>query len=170
MGDQCGPLRPQGVEELPQGGTVTTRSSPHQPAAVVINHHSQVLVVALVGDLINPDPAQPREQIDPLFRYRPTPGTRSTRQIITTRINSRTAVSSRPPPTRPPCHRMRRYARRHGAPTAPRPPSARAHGNSPAARPLRRTPGSCRNPGCATARTLTPVKPRRPQLHRPHRR
>jgi hypothetical protein len=37
---------------------------PHQPAAVVIDHDGEVLVAALVGDLIDPDSLQAGERID----------------------------------------------------------------------------------------------------------
>ena len=57
MGDLGRPLGAQGVEEAPQGGGVAAGCGPHQPATVVIDHHREVLVVTLVGDLIDADPA-----------------------------------------------------------------------------------------------------------------
>ena len=74
MGDLAAPLDAQDVEEPPQGGGVTTRRGPHQPAAVVINHHRQIPVVALIGDLIDADPAQTGEPVEALVGVGPDPG------------------------------------------------------------------------------------------------
>jgi hypothetical protein len=38
---------------------VLTRCGPHQPAGVMIDHHGQVPMPLLVGDLVDTDPAQP---------------------------------------------------------------------------------------------------------------
>jgi len=57
MGNQRTPFGAEQVEELPQRGLVPPGRGPDQPAAVVINHHREVLVVALVGDLVDPDSA-----------------------------------------------------------------------------------------------------------------
>ncbi|CKR39914.1 Uncharacterised protein [Mycobacterium tuberculosis] len=69
-----GPLSAQGIEEQAQGGLVVARGGPHQPAAVVIDDHRQVPVVALVGDLIDTDAAQVREPVNALFGVGPDPG------------------------------------------------------------------------------------------------
>ena len=47
------------------GGAVAAGTGPHQSAAVVVDHDSQVFVAALVGDLIDPDPPQAGERVDP---------------------------------------------------------------------------------------------------------
>lgn len=57
MGDLRGALSAQRIEEPPQGGGVTARRGPRQPTRVVIDHHRQVLVVALIGSLIDTGPA-----------------------------------------------------------------------------------------------------------------
>ncbi len=46
---------------------------PHQPAAVVVDHDGQVLVAALVGDLIDPDPLQAGQRVDPRGGVGPHP-------------------------------------------------------------------------------------------------
>jgi len=56
-------LWPERVEEAGQGGLVPARRGPHQPTRVVVDHHGQILVPALVGDLIGPDPSQPSEPV-----------------------------------------------------------------------------------------------------------
>jgi hypothetical protein len=56
-GDLRDPLGAKGIEKPPQGRGVAPRRCPHQPAAVVVDHHRQVLVVTLVGDLIDADAA-----------------------------------------------------------------------------------------------------------------
>jgi len=53
----------QGEEPL-EGLLVVALGSPHQPAAVVVDDDGQV-PAALVGDLVNADPAQPVERVDP---------------------------------------------------------------------------------------------------------
>ena len=74
MGDLGTALGTQRVEKPPQGGGVAARRGPHQPAAVVVDHHRQIFVVALVGDLIDADPAQTREPVDSLLGVGPHPG------------------------------------------------------------------------------------------------
>jgi hypothetical protein len=39
----------------------------------VVDDDGQVLVAALIGDLIDPDPLQAGERVDPPRRCRPTP-------------------------------------------------------------------------------------------------
>jgi hypothetical protein len=51
------------LEELVEGGLVAAHTSPDQPAAVVVDHNRQVLVAPLVGDLVDPDAAQPRQAV-----------------------------------------------------------------------------------------------------------
>ena len=63
MRDLRAPRRPQRVEELLQGGRVTSRRGPHQPTGVVVDHDQQVQVPTLVGDLVDADPPQPGEPI-----------------------------------------------------------------------------------------------------------
>ncbi len=74
MGDLGGPLGAQGIEKPAQGGGVTPWGGPHQSAAVVVDHHREVLVVALIRDLIDADPAQAAESIDPFLGVVPHPG------------------------------------------------------------------------------------------------
>ena len=52
---------PSSSKNTLQGGVVAARSGPHEPAAVMIDDHDQIAVPALVGDLVDPDPAQPVE-------------------------------------------------------------------------------------------------------------
>ncbi len=63
LGDQRAALRAEGVEERVQGGLVPAWRGPHQPAGVVVDHDRQIPVPALVGDLVDPDPAQPGEPV-----------------------------------------------------------------------------------------------------------
>jgi hypothetical protein len=74
MGDLPTSFLPEGLEEATQGRLVPTHAGPHQPAAVVVDDDGQVLVVALVGDLVDPDPPQTREQIEPAGGVGPDPG------------------------------------------------------------------------------------------------
>jgi hypothetical protein len=48
----------------PASAFVAAGGGPHQPAGVVVDHDHQVLVPALVGDLIDPDPLEPLEPVD----------------------------------------------------------------------------------------------------------
>jgi hypothetical protein len=57
MGDLRTPVGAKDIEEAPQGGGVAARRGPHQPTRVVIDHHRQVLMETLVGNLIDTDPA-----------------------------------------------------------------------------------------------------------------
>ena len=43
---------------------ITTRSGPHQPAGVMVDHDGQVSLPLAMRDLVDPDPLQPVEQID----------------------------------------------------------------------------------------------------------
>src|SRR5690606_21894356 len=56
VGDQGGAFLTEGVEEPFQGGLLPAGRGPHQPAGVVVDHDGQVLLPALVGDLVDPDP------------------------------------------------------------------------------------------------------------------
>ncbi len=73
---------PSSSKNTLQRGVVAARSRPHQPAAVMVDDHDQIAVAALVGDLVDPDPAQPvnrstvastsaltRVTIDPTVRH-----------------------------------------------------------------------------------------------------
>ena len=51
------------VEEHVEGGVVAAGAGPHQRAGVVVDDDDQVAVPALVGDLVDPDPAQPIEAV-----------------------------------------------------------------------------------------------------------
>ena len=164
-------LDAQGVEERAHGGAVTTRRGPHQPAAVVVDHHGQVLVAALVGDLIDADPAQPGEPIDAGSRCR-----RHTRAMIAPTVRQAIRINC--------AHRG--FRARHGQPghrsskarVCPAP--CRAHGT-------RRTVGPCTGQftrGASASRhdlhraqiqapppapALTPVIPGRPRSAAPQR-
>jgi hypothetical protein len=74
MGDLRTPLGSEGVEEGTQRRLVSTGAGPDQPSGVVVDHDGQVLVVALVGDLIDADPAQTSEQVDLTGGVGPDPG------------------------------------------------------------------------------------------------
>src|SRR5262245_49885879 len=54
----------QRIEEGAHGRAFAAGMSPHQPAGVVVDHDGQVLVVAFVGDLIDPDPPQAGQRVD----------------------------------------------------------------------------------------------------------
>ena len=70
VGEQRRAFGAELVEEHVQRGVVAARAGPHQPAGVVIDDHDQIAVPALVGDLVDPDPAQPVEAIDGRRRCR----------------------------------------------------------------------------------------------------
>lgn len=57
------PLLSEGVEERAQGGLVPAHGCPYQPARDMVHHDDQILVAALVGDLVNADPAQVGEEV-----------------------------------------------------------------------------------------------------------
>jgi hypothetical protein len=65
VGDLCGPVRSEQVEEALQGRLVTASCGPYESARVVVNHDSQVSVSPLIGDLVDPDPSQARQAIHP---------------------------------------------------------------------------------------------------------
>jgi len=52
------------VEEAVQRGLVVAGRGPDQPAGVVVDHHRQVAVPLAVGDLVDPDAAQPLQAVD----------------------------------------------------------------------------------------------------------
>jgi hypothetical protein len=62
------------VEKPAQRVRVAARGGPHQPPLIVIDHHGQVVVVFLVADLIDPDPAQPGQPVGPGGGVRSDPG------------------------------------------------------------------------------------------------
>ena len=72
--DQRAALETELVEEPPQRVGVASGRGPHQPPSVMIDHHGQVVVMALVADLIDPDPAQSRELVNPGGRIGGDPG------------------------------------------------------------------------------------------------
>ena len=63
VGDQGGALLTEGVEEPLQGGLPPAGCGPHQPPGVVVDHHGQVTLPALVGDLVDPNPPQVGEPV-----------------------------------------------------------------------------------------------------------
>lgn len=63
QGDRSATVIAETVEELPQGLLVASRVRPQQHAGVVVDDHGQVAVAPLVGDLVDPDPAQAREPV-----------------------------------------------------------------------------------------------------------
>ncbi len=63
MGDLAGSLRAECVEERGQGGFVLAGSCPDEPTTVVVNNDAQILVAALVADLINTDPPEVGERV-----------------------------------------------------------------------------------------------------------
>ena len=62
------------VEEAAQRRRVVAGRGPHQPAGVVVDHHRQVPVAPLVGDLVDPDPAQPLQPVAGLLGIGRHPG------------------------------------------------------------------------------------------------
>ncbi len=52
------------VKEREHGPAVAARGGPHQPAAVMADHDSEVSLSLAMADLIDPDPPQAVEQID----------------------------------------------------------------------------------------------------------
>jgi len=63
QGDLRATLGTQAVEELLQRLPIPAGVGPQQDTGVVVNDHSEVLVAALVTDLVDPDPAQVREPV-----------------------------------------------------------------------------------------------------------
>lgn len=77
MGDLCAPALARSFErdeELLDSGAVAPRAGPHQPASVVIDDHRQVLVVALVRDLVDADPSKACEDVGPFGCVGPNAG------------------------------------------------------------------------------------------------
>jgi len=72
--DQLASRGAEQVKEPAQRRPVVAWRGPDQPAAVVINHDSQIPVPALVGDLIDPDPHKPVQAITKRFNVSPDPG------------------------------------------------------------------------------------------------
>jgi hypothetical protein len=65
VGELAGAIVAEGVEEALQGLLVTAGRGPHQPASVVIDHHREVAMALLVGDLVHADPTQPSKPVHP---------------------------------------------------------------------------------------------------------
>ncbi len=63
VGDAGGPFGAEGVEERLHRRLATARRRPDQPAGVVVDHHGQVAVPLAVGDLVDPDPSHPLQQV-----------------------------------------------------------------------------------------------------------
>jgi hypothetical protein len=74
VGDRRAAFRAERVEESLQGGHVLARCGPHQSPGVVIDDHHQEQLPTPVGDLIDPDPAQPLEPVDQRVDVGPDPG------------------------------------------------------------------------------------------------
>ena len=152
IGEQRRAFGAEFVEEHVQRGVVAAGSGPHEPAAVMIDDHDQIAVPALVGDLVDPDPAESRRGGPRSRRYRRSRASRSNRPCATPPATTASPRSSTCGPlTRPRDHRSRGYDRRRDAPTAPPRPSPHGRGTAPVARPPRGTLSSCRDPTLATA-------------------
>ena len=63
VGKQLRPLGAELVEEPAQGVLVAALGGPHQPARPVINHDSQIAMSLAIGNLVDADPGQPRQQV-----------------------------------------------------------------------------------------------------------
>ena len=74
VGDQVAALLTEGIEEPLQSGLLPAGCGPHQPAGIVVDHHGQVPLPALVGDLIDPDPPQVGEPVMHRLDVGPDPG------------------------------------------------------------------------------------------------
>src|SRR5487761_1403937 len=72
---QPGALLAEGTEERLHGGLAAALADPGDPPGIVIGHDDQVLALPLApGLLINADPAQPVEAVQPRGRVRADPG------------------------------------------------------------------------------------------------
>ena len=58
-----GSLLSDQVGEAFEGLAVSSGGGPHQPACVMVDHHGEVYVSALVGDLVDPDAPQAAERV-----------------------------------------------------------------------------------------------------------
>lgn len=57
------------VEEPEHRRAIPARGRPHEPAAVVVDHHGEVALALAVADLVDPDPLETGEQIDLPARF-----------------------------------------------------------------------------------------------------
>ena len=73
VGDLSTPIRSQRVEEPVQGRVVAAGRGPDQPAAVVVDHDRDVVVSALIGDLVDADTPQIGKPINRLISISPHP-------------------------------------------------------------------------------------------------
>lgn len=55
VGDLGAALLPEQIEEGPQGGHIAARCRPDEAPGVVVDHHAQVAMPALVGNLVDTD-------------------------------------------------------------------------------------------------------------------
>ena len=69
-----GAVGAEGVEERVHGLGVPAGRGPHQLAGVVVDDHHDVLVAALIGDLVDPDPPQPGQRVGGGQLAPPIPG------------------------------------------------------------------------------------------------
>jgi hypothetical protein len=74
MRDQCAAFGAESVEERGQGGLVLARCRPDETAGIVVDDAGQILVAALVTDLVNPDPGEAGELVELLLGIGPNPG------------------------------------------------------------------------------------------------
>ena len=110
VGRNVGEQRSAFVAELVEEDFKCGVGAPGRPtpeAGVVVDHHDQVAVPALVGDLIDPDPAQPIEAIDAGVESALTRVTIEPTVRHATRSNSVAAHFECAPPTTPPGRRSR---------------------------------------------------------------
>lgn len=63
VGDLGAAVLAEQLEEAVQRGLVAAHAGPEEPAGVVVDHDGQVPVPALVGDLIDPDAAEPLQAV-----------------------------------------------------------------------------------------------------------
>src|SRR5205807_4404602 len=64
MGELGGAVGTELIKEHVQRGVVASGTSPHQPAAVMVDNHDEIAVPPLVGDLVDPDAPQPVEAVN----------------------------------------------------------------------------------------------------------
>jgi hypothetical protein len=63
VGEQRGAFLAELIEEGMHGLGLAAGRGPDQQPGVVVHHDDQVLMAAFIGDLVDPDTAQPREPV-----------------------------------------------------------------------------------------------------------